>query len=128
MADGRCTKLAEGGDWETVDACWFGERNSVNKHVELLLREAQAKRQCSLCPIRARCLAYALENEGNGRALGASESGKLEPTGIFGGLTGRERASVDHLPESERIPALERILAAQQPKFLLPEELAFAAP
>lgn len=45
-----------------------------------------AKAVCQWCPVRAQCLAYALEMEGNRPAI--------QRAGVWGGTTPRERAAI----------------------------------
>lgn len=49
-------------------------------------REARAKAVCATCPVRAECLAHALETD--------------ERYGVWGGLTDRERLQISAVPAS----------------------------
>jgi WhiB family transcriptional regulator, redox-sensing transcriptional regulator len=46
--------------------------------------EERAKGVCSFCPVRARCLAFAIEHD--------------EPSGVWGGLNAEERRAVATVP------------------------------
>ena len=66
-------------DWREIALCaeiggdlWFPERGSSSR---------QAKAVCAVCPSKAPCLEFALDNEETGY-------------GIWGGMSGRERRAV----------------------------------
>lgn len=89
----RFTEVTRDGDWRLSGAC-AGEDPELHFPVgttgPAVLQTALAKAVCQRCPVRERCLEWALETR--------------EPNGIWGGMDEAERRSL--LRRQSRLAAL----------------------
>jgi len=82
------TRLEVAIDLGNADTSWMGSAACAGHDVDLWFPDtltdatiAKAVAICDRCPVKERCLAYALAHIDNGR----------DEAGIWGGMTGRER-------------------------------------
>jgi WhiB family redox-sensing transcriptional regulator len=104
------TATANRQDWIRYAAC-AGVDTEIffpvgNKH-QIAAQEADAKRVCQGCPVRARCLEWALETG--------------QHAGVWGGLSEDERRGLSRVPE----PSMDRCLNRQE---WIEEQMAASVP
>jgi hypothetical protein len=90
------------------------ERGSTrNDEASDLSAYGRAQRVCSRCPVRRRCLADAITNEGTGLAFG-----------VWGGVPAEQRlaARKEGRPLDESLDMLEIWFREQAQRWLLPDE------